>query len=267
MLETRGDTVAENPSDFRATLAELVATDPEPADHPSPDRWLAYQRGELTVEEEAVLEEHLVRCRDCFDLAQAADAFARPEEAEIGAGAERGQELAATALWRLLRPRLFGEREIPARAPGPARWFRLPLAASLLVALLGMTVWNLEQRSVIEALRAPRPNALIVDFAAVERLAAPGEKTLTAGSGPWTLVFHSSAELPAYRLAIRDAATGRELSSHLLRPDDNLALTLALPEGLPPGRYRLELSGGSGGSAGKVIEQSFLRVLPAGRGG
>ena len=65
------------------------------------------------------------------------------------------------------------------------------------------------------------------------------------------LVFHPADELPVYRLAIRDAETGKELGSYELRPDEDLALTLQLPEGLRPGRYRLELSGGSGGRRGK----------------
>jgi hypothetical protein len=81
------------------------------------------------------------------------------------------------------------------------------------------------------------------------------------------LVFHPAEELPVYRLVIRDAATGGELSSHELRLNQDLALTLYFPEGLRPGRYRLELSDGSGGGAGKPLETQLLRVTEAGRGG
>jgi hypothetical protein len=271
--------VDENASDFREALMELVETTyPEPAEHPSQERWLAYQRGELPADEEASLAEHLVRCRDCFDLLQAADALFGPAE-EPGTG----DELASTALWRQLRPQLFGDRDAQnpsnLRTLRPARRFRFPyaLAAALFVALLGMTVWGFEERSALLALRAPRPNAPIYDFSAGERLSTPGEsgeRTLAAGSGPWMLVFHPSEELPVYRLAIRDAATGRELSSHDLRPDADLALTLDLPEGLARGRYRLEISGGSGdkgdkgdSGAGPILETHLLRVTPARRGG
>ena len=66
----------ESASDFRHTLLELIERTPKPVDHPSPDRWIAYQRGELPADEEAQLQEHLVRCRACFDLAAAAAAFA-----------------------------------------------------------------------------------------------------------------------------------------------------------------------------------------------
>jgi len=81
-------------------------------------------------------------------------------------------------------------------------------------------------------------------------------------TGPRMLVFLPAEELPVYRLAIRDAASRRTLWSFELRPNANRALTLDLPVGLRPGRYRLELSDG----AGKVFETHLLRVTEAGRG-
>jgi hypothetical protein len=265
--------VGESAPDFRDTLLELIDTSPEPMepmDHPSPDHWLAYHRGELSAEEEARLQEHLVRCRDCFDLAAGAAAFAQPD-AEPGPG----QEVETAALWRLLRPQLEAPPQSPTQAVRaisagprrrPSRRFRLPesLAALFFVALVGLAAWNLHLRSALEALRAPRPNALIVDFSAGERLptlpTAP-EKILSAATGPWTLVFHPAGELAVYRLALRDAATGRELGSYELQPDEDLALTLHL--GLDPGRYRLELADGAGGGAGKVLETHLLQVTEA----
>ena len=257
--------MAESSSDFRDTLLELIDTSPEPMDHPSPDQWIAYHRGELSADEEASLQEHLARCRDCFDLAEGAAAFAQPGE-EPGAG----QEVETAALWRLLRPQLDpplqNVREISA---GPRRrpsWkFRLPmaLAASFFVALVGLTAWNLQQRSALKALRAPRANAPISDLSAGERV--PGGRELTVPAGPRMLVFHPAEELPVYRLVIRDATTGRELPSAELHLDQNFALTLYLPE-LRPGRYRLELSDGSDGRAGRVLETHLLRVTEPGRG-
>ncbi len=249
----------ESPSDFRDTLLELIDTSPAPMDHPSPDQWIAYHRGELPAGEEDRLQEHLARCRDCFDLAGAAAAFAQPEE-EPGAG----EEVETAALWRLLRPQLDlpprNVREISAGPRRSSRGFHLPstLAALFFVALVGLTAWNLQQRSALEALRAPRPNVPIFDLSAGERL--PGQERAMP-TGPQVLVLHTTEELPAYRLVIRDAATGRELSSYELRPDEDLALTLYLPQGLRPGRYRLELSDGSGG-----FETQLLRVTEPGRG-
>ncbi len=264
--------MGESSSDFRDTLVELIDASPEPMDHPSPDQWIAYHRGELAAEEEARFQEHLVRCRDCFDLAAAAAEFAPPDE-EPGAG----QEVDTAALWRLLRPQLGpppdpppqNVREISAGARRrPSRWSRLPtaLAASFFVALIGLTAWNLRLQSALEVLRAPKPDIAIVDFSGGERLSTSGEKTLTASTGPWIFVFHPAEELPVYRLALHDAATGRALWSVPMRLDEDHALKLQLPEGLRPGRYRLELSDGSGGGAGKPLETQLLRVTEAGRG-
>jgi hypothetical protein len=256
-------------SDFRDTLVELIDTSPEPMDHPSPDYWIAYHRGELPAGEEASLQEHLVRCGECFDLAGAAAAFAQADEEP-----DAGQEPETTALWRLLRPQLDSSlqnvREISSRLRRRPSWrFRLPtyLAASFFVALVGLGSWSLHQQSALEALRAPKPDPLIADFSAGERLATPSsaERTLAASTGPWMLVIHPAGELPAYRLALRDAASGKEQWSYKLRLDQDLALKLELPEGLRPGRYRLELSDGSGGGAGKVLETYHLRVTEPGR--
>ena len=259
----------ESSSDFRGTLLELIDASPEPMDHPSPDQWIAYQRGELAAEEEARFQEHLARCRACFDLAGAAAAFAQPDGEP-----DAGQEVETAALWRLLRPRLDlpaappidplpgNVRNIAEGARRPSRGFLLPttLAAAFFVALVGMTAWNLQQRSALEALLAPKPNAPIFEIAAGERGTA--EQELTVPAGPRMLVLHPAEELPAYRLAIRDAATGRELVSDELRLNQDHALTLYLPEGLPPGRYRMELSD----AAGKVLETHLLRVTEPGRG-
>jgi hypothetical protein len=259
--------VKESASDFRDTLVELMGSSPDSRpdsmDHPSPDRWLAYQRGELPAEEEARLQEHLARCRDCFDLAEGAAAFAAPD-GEPGTAEE-------TALWNLLRPQLDpppgpvdNVRDISA---GPRRrqsfGGRLPmlLAASFLVALVGMSAWNLRLRGEVDALRAPQPNAPMVDFSAAARDVgdvAPGERTVPAGAATW--VFHPPGDLPVYRLTLRDAAGGGALWAVALHRDEDFALTLQLPAGLPPGRYRLELADGSGG----VLATYGLRVT--GRG-
>lgn len=255
----------ETSSDFRDALQELIDTSPEPMDHPSPDRWIAYHRGELSADEEALLQEHLVRCRDCFDLSQGAAAFAQPEE-------ERGTGEDADALWRRLRPQLGPEpapsrqnvREISAGTRRrPSWWFRLPstLAASFFVAFVGMTAWNVRLQSALAALRAPQANAPIFNVFGGERL--PAGQALTVPAGPRMFVFHPDDGLPVYRLAIRDAATGRELSSAELRPDEDFALTLYLPEGLRPGEYRMELADGSG----RALETYLLRVTEPGQGG
>lgn len=251
----------ERSPDFRDTLLELIEASPEPVDHPSADRWIAYHRGELSDDEEARLQEHLVRCRDCFDLAAAAASFAAPEEKP-----DAGQEVETTALWRLLRPQLGPSSPDNIRAiSGPRRrpyWtFRLAstLAASFFVALVGLTALNFQQRSDLVALRQPQPNVAVFDLRSGERAAGGREWTLPPG--PRVLVFHPAVELPAYRLAVQDAVTGKELESYELRLNEKFALTLYFPE-RRPGLYRLELASARGGG---VLETYLLRVTE-GRG-
>jgi hypothetical protein len=274
--------MGEDASDFREALVDWVESGPPPGDHPGADRWLAYQRGELAADEEERLQEHLVRCRDCCDLAQAAAAFAAADgELEAGEAvgeAGEGDAVAQAALWRQVRPPAevreitSGSRTAPAgrlEPPRAGRGFRLPaaLAASLLVALGGLAAWNLQQRSALERLRAPRADAPIFDFSGGERLTGREERTIAAG-GPWMLVFHPADELPVYRLTVREAASGRQVLAADLRPDGDLALTLHLPEGLPPGRYRMEIGDPAGleGGAGQVLEEHLLRVTGEGGG-
>jgi hypothetical protein len=248
----------EKASEFRDTLQTLIEASPDPMDHPSADQWIAYQRGELSEEEEARLQEHLVRCRDCFDLAEGAAAFAQEESAE-----EAGQDAESDELWRRLQSQIEPPpskvREI---SSGPRRrsWgFRLPtvLAASFFAAFVGMAAWNVQLQSTVSKLSAPRPDIAILDLAPVERAAGSSEETLPATPGPAVLVLHPQEELPAYRLALHDLSAGRDLGTYELQPDRDLALTLQLPEGLRPGRYRLELSGASGK---RVLETRILRI-------
>lgn len=263
--------MAGSSSNFRDTLQELIEASPEAVDHPSPDRWIAYHRGELSADEEARLQEHLVRCRGCFDLAAGAADFAEPDE-DTGAG----QEVDTAALWRLLRPQLDppgdpppqNVRAISAAPPRRPAWGRLPmaLAASLFAALVGLAGWNLHLQGALNDLRRPTPGAPIFYFSAGERLSPSGERTLAATSGPLMLVFPPAAELPAYRLTLRDEATGEELGSYVLKPDEDFSLTLHLPEGLRPGRYRFDLSDGSGERTGEVLEAFLLRVTEPAQG-
>jgi hypothetical protein len=274
--------VDETSSDFRDALLELIDTSPEPMDHPSTDQWLAYHRGALPAEEEARLQEHLARCRDCFDLADGAAAFAQPA-AEPDEEPGSGQDVETIALWRLLRPQLEPSspsvpplpdnvREIsagPRRRPFWGQRLSSSLAAALFVAVVGLAGWDMRQQRELDAIKAPQTEMAMLNFFGGERNAAPpasAEQTLNASKEPWILVFHPGDDLPVYWLSLREASTRKEMGPFKMRPNRDLALILHLPEGLPPGRYRLELSDGSGGHAGRVLETYLLRVTEPGGG-
>jgi len=251
----------EIPSELRAEVLRLVEeTYPRPGDHPEAERWSAYRRGRLAEEEVRLLEEHLVRCRDCFDLLQAIDAF--DEGAESEDAAEPGAEVAATALSRLV---LQQAREAPA-APASRPWGRrsrlrrtvssyLASAAVFALAALGAVAWR--QHQDLTRLRAPQANPQIVYLGGGERAAS---RPNTALPGPLTLVLLLSEDRPAYDLVIREAVDGRaKVALSNVRPNRDLALSLSLPVGLPPGSYRIELRAPAH-AEGPPIEEFPLRI-------
>ena len=223
--------MADRPTEFRDALIALVDASPEPMDHPTAEQWIAYHRGALPAGEEARLQEHLARCRDCFDLAAAAAELARPPAAPTP-----GEEAETAALWRLLRPQLGppppgNVREIATGRRWPSRPFRLlpALAAAMFVALAGMTVWNLRLQGGLDRLRAPQPDVAVFAFFGGERLAAPAAaaRSWTPAGRSLDAVFHpAAAELPAYWLSDPTSRDRRELWSYALRPDEDLAFTL-----------------------------------------
>lgn len=263
----------EIPTELRDAVVRLVEeTYPEPAGHPETERWEAYLQGELAADEEGLLAEHLVRCRDCFDLVQAIDAFAAPvTPADLEREPPPGAEVAAAALSRLVLQQVQDAPAAPSaplpplRAPTSAR-FRSSgsmraLAAVLALAVVGLTGWGLRQRDALARQRAPQVNAQILDLFSGERAAAAPKYQRVARPGPLTIVLHPAEERPDYDLVVREAASGRErFVLPGLQPDEDLALTLHLPEGLPPGSYRLEIRPGGDSPQRPPLEEFPLRI-------
>ena len=199
-----------------------------------------------------------MRCRDCFDLAEAAAAFAA-----AGRGGGRGQEVESAALWRLLRPQLdhrvlgTSARSPPARGGGrPGVSPALGLAALFFVALVGLSAWNLHQRSALKRCgrrRPTRPSSISPPASAPP----PGrELTFRPDPGCSCSIPPRSSRSTGWRSATPRAA--REVASDELRPNGTSPDPLP-PGGLRPGRYRLELSDGRRGS-GEGPRDALLRV-------
>lgn len=265
--------MADDPSAFRDAFDRWVeATYPEPSDHPPAERWAAFLGGELPAAEVERCEDHLVRCRDCFDLVTALDAFREPPAPDGQLAPDGGDEIGAAALLRLVRQRI---RESPQSAAPPAvsslrqgapRRHLYALAAALSAALLGTVVWSLHLRSTVDSLRAPQPDAQIADLSSPERAASPTGGEAAAQTGPLTLILHPPGGLAGYHLRILDLPSGHErLASTVLLLDANQALKLHLPEGLPPGRYRLLIYAGTDPQGDRVLETLYLRVAEADR--
>ncbi|HEV2854814.1 MAG TPA: zf-HC2 domain-containing protein [Thermoanaerobaculia bacterium] len=235
--------------------------------HPDPERLAAYPAGELSPEEEGRVQDHLALCRECAALLLDLDGLADPG---FGAGADlSGKE----AVWQRLREEI-GREEAPS-APPPVLPFRRPvrssprrlqaLAASLLVAVLGLSFWvaSLQQR-VAELSGARTAAVLPLDAETTRGEGSPASSLQTASSDAdvITLILNGAGQrrYERYRFEIVRAGGGRVTSGPIEWDpdsyDDFKPIALARRE-IGPGDYRVRLYGRSGGREEPIQEYAF----------
>lgn len=252
---------------FRAQVAAALAPTINdvgpggPEEHPTPDELTAYHQGRLDGPDAERIEEHLVRCRRCFEEVTELDGFV--QAGHDGPGEVR--DLQEAAAWRALRPRLPG----PSRRLGPV----LALAASLLVAAVGLGFWGFHQhgetvrlRQELARLSQPQPAAILVDLFPDAQVRGAGGEPATvdlAAVDHLTLILHLP-EPPgagAYEAEIVGAEE-RALWSGPVRMDEYGTLTLGIPRSfLEPGSYRIDLY--AAGAGGRQPLDSFPLELVA----
>jgi hypothetical protein len=239
-------------------------THPEP--HPKPEMLAAYHAGELTEPEERRLQDHFVGCPECAALLLDLDGLADPG---FGAGslAPADQE----ALWRSLEAEVRQEELPPApvvplhRRSASPRW--LPaLAAALLAATIGLSVWVAALKHTVSELLQPQANPPILDLDAdaARGEAVDGTVVVSPGNHFLTFILTPSGErrYERYRVEIAPAG-GKEAWSYggALNSSGSLSVTVPLPA-LGSGRFRVRLFGLVPGSAGskELIEEHALRI-------
>lgn len=244
----------------------------EVAVHPSLDEIAAYHAGALPPAEEARIQDHLVECRRCTSLLLERDELAR--EIEASGPAAPGEDAEA---WEALRARLpQGEPSRPMEAPArPAaspvrpgrhspRW--LPaIAASLLVATLGLTAWNASLRRRLAEIGQPQLNAPIHEVTSGP-LRGSGEAEvleLAHGTRFYTLVLRPSAPPPPgeWEVEIARPDGSLEWRGQGLRPNELGSFSLTLPRGLVgEGEHVIRLHG-----SGEAAREEFRLRIVAGR--
>jgi len=248
--------------------------------HPEPATLAAYHAGELTGEEEARLQDHLVSCRECAALLLDLDGLADP-----GFGAGSLSPADQEALWGRIQGEVRKEAPPPAPAPlapviplrrppasprsaGSPRWLQA-LAASLLIATLGLSGWVVSLR---HELSRPQANAKVVElFSGAARSEERSYVVPADAPRRFTLVLHlSGADRAArYRMEIvrADGARVADVPGLLLDAKlGTLSLELSRDE-IGPGDYRLRLFGGAGrGAPEEPVAEYPLRVEPPRRG-
>jgi Putative zinc-finger len=219
--------------------------------HPEPEMLAAYHAGELTEPEERRLQDHLLGCPECAALLLDLDGLSDP-----GFGASSLAPADQEALWRSLQAEIRKEEPaIPAsvapvvplrrRAASP-RWLQA-LAAALLVATIGLSVWVASLRRTVAELSLPQANAPVLDLDAGT---ARGDGTVQpAWVVPKNVRFFTLILSPPeprstrYRVAI-ERAGGGEVRSVELPPNEVGSLSLTLSRRwIGPGDYRVRLFG------------------------
>jgi anti-sigma factor RsiW len=245
----------------------------EVAVHPSLDEIADYHAGTLPPAEEARIQDHLVECRRCTALLLERDELAR--EIEASEPAAPGEDAEA---WEALRARLPrfspGDEpsrrvEVPARLATPVarperrspRW--LPaIAASLLVATLGLTVWSVSLSRRLAEVSQPQLNAPIHEVTSGP-LRGSGEAAvleLAHGTRFYTLVLRPSAPPPPGEWEVEIARPDGtvEWRGQGLRPNEHGSFSLTLSRGLVgEGEHVIRLRG-----SGEAAQDEYrLRIV------
>lgn len=138
----------ENRIDLKAALRELASEESEGiGSHVGLKRLIAYHRGALSAAEREALQEHLSLCKQCAGLLLELRDF---EAAAAGGGAagleplrqDAWESLARHLPWKVsaIRPITGAARRGSPRLRAPR--FLLGLAAALLLAVLGLSLWE-----------------------------------------------------------------------------------------------------------------------------
>jgi hypothetical protein len=206
-------------------------------EHPDPDTLLAHHRGELSPEEAAAVDDHVLWCRDCASFSRHTPV---PEE-ELGP--VDSDEAAAD--WRALRRRIEAESTSEQDTTSARRQVPAARAAVAAIALVAAGVWIGHVLSDGESPPAPEPNVQIVDLAPPASDRATDAPATEFGSETYTVLV-LSARLPedAARFEARFVDTSGRTAYTVrdLVPAEYGNLHIGLPPGaLAAGEYRVEL--------------------------
>jgi hypothetical protein len=230
-------------------------------DHPDPEELASYHAGALAPAEEKRIQDHLLLCQDCsetlFDIAR----FADPQD--DGAGLPAGL---ADAVWEgvasQIRPTVV---PFPQRAASSGWAPRRPraltaLAAALLAATIGLSVWVASLRRTVDELSRPQVNAPVIDLysGAVRGEGAAAVRAIPRDARVFTLILTpaSAHREKEYRVEVVRADGSRAWSEAGLTPNTYGSLSLTLTRRtLGAGDFRIRLYGGE-----SLIAEYALRV-------
>lgn len=237
---------------FRAVLIEDARA--RAGEHPELDALVDYLADALDSDSNERIRDHLVACPDCATAVLDLETLMQPD----APAQDRVADLGIESAWRALEPRLADSLEAEmskagAGAHGGSRW-PMALAASLLVATVGLSVWVsqlLESKAdlseQVAGLSAPQVNPPIVYLDGVTR-SEPGARVVTfSPQQPFALLIAipSAPELfSSYEAVLTDSADTVVWSGNGLELSEESTLRLWLPRVLlPEGDYEIRIRG------------------------
>jgi hypothetical protein len=284
----------ENERELAESVRELAATARQGlGPHPEADELAAYHAGALEPADENRVRDHLVLCAQCgqalLDLAAFADPAADDGEglpsglgetvwsgvlAGIHAAEDRPPAPVVPMPQRPLRPResTIGSaprvrrgagEESPHRSSRRLRIFQA-LAAALLCATVGLSLWVASLRRTVDELSRPQLNAPVIDLytGTMRSEGAPSPvATVPAGTRLFIVTLNPAGRQSAtgFRVEIDRVGGGAVWSGTGHLNADGL-LSLALTRAVVgPGEYRIRLFE-TGSRSTTPIEEYALRV-------
>lgn len=242
--------------ELRDAMEEIARRDLDA--HPDPERLAAYHAGELSPEEEGRIQDHLALCRECAALLLDFDGLADPD---FGAGADLTGK---GAVWQRLREDTAPQPQaevVPLRRPSP-RWLQA-LAASLLIATLGLSFWVASLRRTVAELSAPQVNAPVLDlYSGTARGEGSPAPVLTVSPEVrfFTLILNPAGQRRYERYRVEIVRVGGEevWSGQRIEPSPFGSFSLTLPRrAIGPGDYRVRLFGQNEGTEEPIDDYAF----------
>jgi hypothetical protein len=260
--------------EIRQAVAEWRAGGSGGGEHPDAGTLAAYHARELPAQDELHVQDHLLVCRECAELLLDLEGLGDPgfgQDVEIPAGTE-------AALWESLRQEIGREEPAPPpaaaipfpspRRSAPPRWISA-LAAALLAAVIGLSVWVVSLRQTVEALSRPEVNAPVLDLVPAgigprDGSAGPAAE-VPSGARVFTLILSPArrGDFQDYQAEIAPSGGPVIWRDRGLRPNDYGSFSLTLPRrAVGAGEHRLRLFGI--GSAGKreLLGEYVVRIAP-----
>lgn len=233
--------------------------------HPSPEELLDYHAGDVSAAERDRVQEHLSLCPACTRALLDLSAFPDVEPARE---TDRLSPAELAAEWRRFEETTGSVRRPRLRLGVPPLRIAYALAASLLVAVVGLSIWNGRLRQEIVKLSGPRADVQVADLtplaASRERAAAERDVVTFPAGVDRVLLILNLAEVPSYadyRMEVASPA-GREVWGRRgVRPGPDGSFTLEIGRSFfaERERYAIRVLGRSGSDWALVAEYE-LRV-------